>query len=66
MKQIIRLENSRPLLAKFLPVSLLGVSTGKYQKPLVDESGMIRTQMGKAQLIRSGRSVWDALHATTR
>jgi hypothetical protein len=32
---------------KFLPDSLLGVSGGICERALVDESGMIKTQMGK-------------------
>jgi hypothetical protein len=33
---------------------------------LAEESEMIRTQIGKAQLISNGRSAWDALcDATT-
>jgi hypothetical protein len=31
------------------PDSLLGVSAGTCERALVDESGMIRTQMGEAQ-----------------
>jgi hypothetical protein len=31
--------------AKFAPALLLGVSVGIYQRALVDESGVIRTQM---------------------
>jgi hypothetical protein len=41
------LGNLSTFLAKFLPASLLGASAGICQKALVDESGMIRTQMGK-------------------
>jgi hypothetical protein len=37
-------QNSRPSLAKFL--LLLGVFAGYCQRDLVDESGMIRIQMG--------------------
>jgi hypothetical protein len=45
-------EKYTAIFAKFLPASLLGVSGGKCQTDLVDESGMISTQMGKAQYIR--------------
>jgi hypothetical protein len=34
-----------PFLAQFLPDSLLGASAGNCQRALVNESGMIRTQM---------------------
>jgi hypothetical protein len=34
------------ILANFLPASLVGVSDGICHRALVDESGMIRTQMG--------------------
>jgi hypothetical protein len=39
---------SQPFLTKFLPDLLLGVSVG-YCRALVDESAMIRTQMGNTQ-----------------
>jgi len=52
-------------LAKFLPASLLGVSAGICQRALVDESGMIRTQMGTHNRSEIGRSAWDALYDTT-
>jgi hypothetical protein len=52
--------NSRTFLAKYFLASLLGV-TASYCKraALVDESGMIRTPMGK-----HNRSVMVAVHAT--
>jgi hypothetical protein len=37
------------ILVKLLPTSLLGVSAGYYQTALVEESGMIRTQMENAR-----------------
>jgi len=49
MKEILRRQNSLPLLAKFLPSSLLGISAGYCQRALVDESAMTRTQMTNAQ-----------------
>jgi hypothetical protein len=49
MKEMLRWNNSRPFLAKFLPAYLLYVSAGYCQRALVDESGMIRIQMGHAQ-----------------
>jgi hypothetical protein len=41
--------------------SLPGVSAGHCQRALVDESGMITTQIGNTQYISNGRSAWDAL-----
>jgi hypothetical protein len=38
--------NERAFLAKLLPASLLDVSAGIFQRALMDESGIIRTQMG--------------------
>jgi hypothetical protein len=51
--------NSRTYLAKFIRTSLLGVSACYYQMPLVGESGMIRTQMGK-----HNKSAMVAVHGT--
>jgi hypothetical protein len=52
--------------AKFLPASLLGVSTGICQIALVGDSGMIRIQMGMQERSDNGRSAWDALYDTTQ
>jgi hypothetical protein len=52
-------------LAKFVPASLLGVSAGICQRALVDESGMIRTQMGMPYRSENGCSAWSALYNTT-
>jgi hypothetical protein len=41
-------------------VSLLGVPVGFCQGALVDQSGMIRTQMGTHNRSENGRSAWDA------
>jgi hypothetical protein len=46
------------------PDSLLGVSAGICQRALLDESGMIRTHMGKHNRSENGHSVWDALYDT--
>jgi hypothetical protein len=43
------------------PASLPDVSDGYCQRALVNESGMIRTQMRYVQQIINGRSAWDAL-----
>jgi hypothetical protein len=47
------------------PASLLSVSAGVCRKALLDESGMIKAQMGT--LIRSGNghNAWDSLYDTT-
>jgi hypothetical protein len=46
MKKDTCRQNSLTFLAKFLPASLLGVSAGYCQGALVDESGIIRSEMG--------------------
>jgi hypothetical protein len=58
-------KNSLTFLAKFLPALLLGVPTGYFKRALVDESGMIRTQMWTHNRLEIGRSVWGALYDTT-
>jgi hypothetical protein len=57
--------NSRTLLAKFIPASLLGIPASICQRALANESGMIRTQMRTHNRSESGRSVWNALFDTT-
>jgi hypothetical protein len=47
MKEILSQQNSRQFLAKLIPDSLLGVSSGYFKRALVDESGMIRTNNGE-------------------
>jgi hypothetical protein len=64
MEEILRRQNSLKCL-HVSPVSLLGVSAGYFQRALLDEAALIRTQMGKAQLISNGLSAWDALCDTT-
>jgi hypothetical protein len=66
MKEILRRQNSRPFLTKFLPGPLLGASVGYCQRALVDESRIIRTQMGTHNRSENGRSAWDALCDTTQ
>jgi hypothetical protein len=58
--------------AKFTAISrqlspdlLLGVSAGICQRGLVDESGMIITQMRTCSTLGNGRSAWDALYDAT-
>jgi hypothetical protein len=45
MKEIPHRLHSRTSLAEILPTSLLGVSAGFCQRTVVDESGMIITQI---------------------
>jgi hypothetical protein len=52
MKEILHRQNSCPFLAKFLPASLLGVCAGYCQRALVDESAIVRTQMGTLKDLR--------------
>jgi hypothetical protein len=61
MKEILRQQNSRPFIAKFLSALLLGVSAGYCQRALVDELGMFRTQMGTHNRSENGRNVWNDL-----
>jgi hypothetical protein len=65
MTEILCGQNSQPFFAKVLPASLLNVCAGICQRALVDESGMIRTQMGTHNRSESGRSAWDTLYDTT-
>jgi hypothetical protein len=60
-EEILRRKNSRPFLDKFLPASLLIVSSVYCQRALVDESGMIRTKMGMDNRPENGRRAWNAL-----
>jgi hypothetical protein len=50
--------------AKFLLLRLLGVSARIFRKAVVDESGMIRTQMETYNRSDNDRSSWDALYDT--
>jgi hypothetical protein len=47
------------------PDLLLGVSASICQRALVDESGMIITQIGTYNISENGRSPWYALYDTT-
>jgi hypothetical protein len=49
MNEILRRQNSTAISRHICPASLLGVPVGYCQRGLVDESGMIRTQIGNAQ-----------------
>jgi hypothetical protein len=42
-----------------LPALQLGVSVGICQRPMVDESGMTRTQMGKHNRSENGRQCME-------
>jgi hypothetical protein len=52
-------------MAKFRPALLLDVSAGVCEGSVVDESGMIRTQMGTHNRLECCRSALDALNGTT-
>jgi hypothetical protein len=65
MTEILRRLNYSTFLAKFLPDLLLGASAGIFQRALVDELEMIRTQIGMHNRSESGHSAWDALYNTT-
>jgi hypothetical protein len=52
-------------MAKFWPALLVDVSAGVCQGTLVDESGMIRTQMRTHNRSECCRSALDALYGTT-
>jgi hypothetical protein len=56
MKEIFRRQNSRPS-RQASPDSLLGISPGIYQIALVNEIGMIRTQMWTQSRSEKGRFV---------
>jgi hypothetical protein len=49
-----------PFLANFLPASLVGDLPGICQKALVDESGIMITQIGTQNRSENGRGTWDA------
>jgi hypothetical protein len=65
MREILRGQNARTFLSKYLPASLLSVSAGICQRALVDESGMIRIQVGTHSRVDNGRSAWDSSYYTT-
>jgi hypothetical protein len=52
MKEILRRQNLRPFVFKFLLASLLCVSVKNYQRALVDETEMMGTQIENVQTIR--------------
>jgi hypothetical protein len=52
MKEILRRQNLIIIIRQVYPALLLDVSAGNSQRVVVDESGMIRSQMGDAQWIR--------------
>jgi hypothetical protein len=65
LKNPARYERFTAISRQGSPASLLCLSAGNSRRPLVDESGMIRTQMGDTKQISNGRSAWDALCDTT-
>jgi hypothetical protein len=64
MTGILHWQNWRTVLAKFFLASPVGVSAGICQRALVDEQGIIRTQVEST--IENGLIVLDALCDTTR
>jgi hypothetical protein len=65
MKEILQMQNSWTFIGKFLPASLQHVSAAIFQRALVDESGMIRIQVGTHNRSENCYSAWDALCDTT-
>jgi hypothetical protein len=65
MTEILRRQNEWTLLVKFLPTSLLDVSSVICQRALADESEIISTQIGTHSRSANGRRAWDALYDTT-
>jgi hypothetical protein len=65
MKQILRRQNSWPFRSKYIPAKLQGESAVICLRTLMDESGMIGSQMGMQNKSENGRSVWDVLRDTT-
>jgi hypothetical protein len=63
MNETLRRQNSPPFLAKF-PLTRYYVYAAISQKALVDESELIRAQMGTQNRSGNGRSAWDALYDT--
>jgi hypothetical protein len=53
MKDVLRRQNSPAFFNKFVPTSLLDVSAAYWHRGLVDESGMIITQMGTQNIPKS-------------
>jgi hypothetical protein len=47
------------------PALILGISAGIFQRALVDEAGMIRTQMRMYNKSENGCGASDALYDTT-
>jgi hypothetical protein len=47
------------------PCLVLDVFAGIYKSALVDDSGMMRTQMGTHNRLKSGLIAWDALYDTS-
>jgi hypothetical protein len=54
MKEAFCHQKSLPFLSRFFPADICHVA-------LVDESGMVRTQMGVHNRSENGCSAWDAL-----
>jgi hypothetical protein len=63
---MLRRQNSAAITRQVSPDSILDVSAGICQRALMDETGMITTQMVTHNRSGNGRSKWDALYDTTR
>jgi proline dehydrogenase len=64
MQEILRRQNAWTFLAKFFSASLLQVSAGICQRALLDESRMIRTQMGSHNIYKKMVAVHGTLCMT--
>jgi hypothetical protein len=58
-------QNSRTFLAKFLTASILGVSAATRVRTLVDESGIILSQVRSTTDEKMVAVTWDTLQDTT-
>jgi hypothetical protein len=65
MKEIFLSAKFTAISRQVCPDSLLGVCAGICQRAVVDESGMIRNQIGVHNTSENGHSAWDALYVTT-
>jgi hypothetical protein len=64
MIEILTCKIQRPFLAQLLSASLLGLCF-KHSREMVDESRMVRTQMGSTKDQKMVAVAWDALYDTT-
>jgi hypothetical protein len=64
VKEILHKQNLAAISHQVSPASLLVVSARICLRAVVDESGMIRTQMGMHSRSGNGHSTWDCLYDT--